>query len=699
MHTLTAADFAGTRRLPAWPCVATDTPSRVVGGLGLFVAATTAMFAQSLALHEDLVRETRMVATNAGMRLLGLTSGPSVGGYMLHREYVTLAVLAALMSTFAVIRHTRQNEELGRAEILGSTPWSVATPAWPPGVLVAVAADVVLALVLAAGIAVSGQPVEGALLAGASVAAVGLVWVGVAAVTCQLSSTTRGAAGIAAGALGIAFALSGIGNMIGTVDQAGLRVTSAWPAWLSPIGWGQQTRPFGGAHWWPLLLAVAALGDPAGHRGRARLPRDVGRGLWPERRGHAEATRALLSPGRTGLAAATQRVHRMGHRPDDVRADLRQPHRADPGPRRQRQDWWTEAGGTDQVVDAYQVSIIQMAGMFVAIYLVQVLLRMRVDETGGTLEPVLASGVTRTRWLWGHLLNAVAGCIALMVLFAVSMGLTAGQVLGNARHPSPRPRLGRPRAGPGHPGRRCRRGCGRVRPAPVVGPGQLGHPPLRARGGPHVRPRAQPARDGCSTCRRSPTAPRRRPPRSRPHPCWPWPASAWGSPLPHSACCDDVTWSSRPRRAVTLIAASALSEPCVAGRHFLPVVEKGDVPDLGVEGTTRMTSISASLSGPCARSVAGVPGASSRQSGFFCGIIINSGQNRGASWIHSDWRSSSTQKAQHLNIQSALAEGCSSSSVRLECLRYTRGTLWASTKPLRQSFLAERSTPGVSTSS
>ena len=64
-------------------------------------------------------------------------------------------------------------------------------------------------------------------------------------------------------------------------------------------------------------------------------------------------------------------------------------------------DWWTEAGGTDRIIDAYQVSIIQMAGMFVAIYVVQVLLRMRVDETGGTLEPVLASGVTRTALVVG----------------------------------------------------------------------------------------------------------------------------------------------------------------------------------------------------------------------------------------------------------------------------------------------------------
>jgi len=431
VHTLTADDFTGTRRLTRL-ALRRDryTLAAWWAGLGLFVAATTAMFAQSLAQHEDLVRETQLVATNAGMRLLGLTSGPSVGGYMLHREYVTLAALAALMSTFAVIRHTRQNEELGRAEILGSTVVG-RYAGLAAGVLVAVAADVVLAVVLAAAITVSGQPVEGALLAGASVAAVGLVWVGVAAVTCQLSSTTRGAAGIASGALGIAFALSGIGNMIGTVDEAGVTVTSAWPAWLSPIGWGQQTRPFGAAHWWPLLIAVAALGILLTIAVALASRRDVGRGLWPERRGHPQAPRALLSPA--GLVWRLQRSAFIGWAValmmfGVIFGNLTEQIQGLEG---HAKDWWTKAGGTDQIVDAYQVSIIQMAGMFVAIYLVQVLLRMRVDEIGGTLESVLASGVTRTRWLWGHLVNAIAGTVVLMVLFAVSMGLAAGQVLGN----------------------------------------------------------------------------------------------------------------------------------------------------------------------------------------------------------------------------------------------------------------------------
>ena len=43
-------------------------------------------------------------------------------------------------------------------------------------------------------------------------------------------------------------------------------------------------------------------------------------------------------------------------------------------------------GGSDQILDAYRASIIEMAGMAVAIYAVQMLLRMRAEEADGRLE-------------------------------------------------------------------------------------------------------------------------------------------------------------------------------------------------------------------------------------------------------------------------------------------------------------------------
>ncbi|NUS41476.1 MAG: ABC antibiotics transporter, partial [Terrabacter sp.] len=96
--------------LPAW-----------VLGLAVVLAATTAMFDAGYADHPELLEpDTRLVVENPGMRVLGLVTGPSVGGYALHRDALTLAVLAAMMSVLAVVRHTRQAEELGRSELVAA---------------------------------------------------------------------------------------------------------------------------------------------------------------------------------------------------------------------------------------------------------------------------------------------------------------------------------------------------------------------------------------------------------------------------------------------------------------------------------------------------------------------------------------------------------------------------------------------------
>lgn len=94
-------------------------------------------------------------------------------------------------------------------------------------------------------------------------------------------------------------------------------------------------------------------------------------------------------------------------------------------------EWYTRMGGSDQILDAFRTSVIAMAGMAAAIYAVQVLLRMRAEEADGTLEPVLATTVSRPRWAAGHAVTALLGATALLVLFATGMGLAAGGVLGD----------------------------------------------------------------------------------------------------------------------------------------------------------------------------------------------------------------------------------------------------------------------------
>lgn len=399
-------------------------------GLTSFLAVTTAMFVNSLVTYEDMVQEAALPTNNAGLRMLGLTSGPSVGGAVMVRDYVTLSVMAALMSVLAVVRHTRQAEELGRAEVVGSAVVGRYADL-AASVIVTLAANLALAVLLGLAMVANGQPAAGAFTAGAGVAAVGAVFTGVAAVTVQLASTTRGAIGLAGAVLGTAFLLSGVGNMLGTPDIEALRVTSAWPAWLSPVGWAQQMRPFGGDHWWPLVLFAGLLVGLLAAAAALAARRDVGAGIWPQRRGHAHAPASLLSPA--GLVLRLQRGAVAGWTVGMIAFGLIFGAMTEQiqGLQGRSRESYDRFGGADRIVEAYDASMASMAAMVVAIYVVQIILRMRTDEASGTLEPLLASGVTRSRWLAGYVVNAVGGAGLLMVAYSVSMGLGAGLVLGD----------------------------------------------------------------------------------------------------------------------------------------------------------------------------------------------------------------------------------------------------------------------------
>ncbi|WP_211216748.1 ABC transporter permease [Paractinoplanes globisporus] len=398
--------------------------------MGAFLVATTAMFQEQYARHPALLEpDTRIVVENPGMRVLGLVTGPHVGGYTLHRDALVLAVLAAMMSVLAVVRHTRQAEELGREEMLRAGAVGRYSSLMA-AVIVALAANLVLAALLGLGMVVAGQPVAGSVIAGASIASVGIAFTGVAAVTAQLSSTARGATGLSSAALGLAFLLAALGNMLGTVDSAALRVTSAWPAWLSPIGWGQQMRPFADNLWWPLGLSLPATTVLFGMSVVLAGRRDVGRGLLPERRGAPHATPALSSP--IGLVRRQQRAVLLGWAIGllgfglvfgALSAQIE-------GLEGEATEWYAAFGGDAGLLGAYWASMMQIAGMAVAVYVVTLLLRLHHDEAQGMLESVLGTAVSRLRWLGAYAVNALVGATLLILVFATAMGVTGGQALG-----------------------------------------------------------------------------------------------------------------------------------------------------------------------------------------------------------------------------------------------------------------------------
>ncbi|PZG21165.1 anibiotic ABC transporter [Micromonospora craterilacus] len=363
----------------------------------------------------------------------GPIAGTELGAVVVTETYLTLALLAALLSTFAVVRHTRQNEETGRAELLGASAvgrYALLTAA----LVVVVGANLLAAALLALAFVGTGLPVAGSLAAGAAIAGVGVAFTGIAAVAAQLSVTSRGANALAAATVGVAFLLRAAGDVLGERGADGARLISAWPTWLSPLGWGTQVRAFAGERWWVLALPVALLVAGLAVAFLLAERRDVGAGLLAARRGPARAASGLLSP-----AGLTWRLHRgalagwavavavlglsfgvAGHEVDAMISE--NPAAA---------EVIAQLGGGSKLVEAYLAAMLGLFALTIGAYVVQALLRTRGDETDGVLEALLATAVSRTRWLGTQVLGAVLGALALVLLGGVTTGLGYGLAAGD----------------------------------------------------------------------------------------------------------------------------------------------------------------------------------------------------------------------------------------------------------------------------
>ena len=243
-----------------------------------------------------------LTATIGGNPSVAVIYGPAfdlstAGGFTAWRIGGLLAVFTALMAIFTVTRHSRAEEDSGRAELLasGAVGRSALLTA---AIAVAGGASLLIGMLEALVLIAADLPVAGAVALGLATAATGVVFAAIAAVACQLAADARTANGIAAGVLGLAFLLRAVGD-----STTGAR----WLSWLSPIGWAQQLRPFAGERWWVLALpALTAAG--AGALAFFLLPRrDIGAGVLPPRPGPRGRPRRWPAPSRWRGACSAAR--------------------------------------------------------------------------------------------------------------------------------------------------------------------------------------------------------------------------------------------------------------------------------------------------------------------------------------------------------------------------------------------------------
>lgn len=397
-----------------------------VAGITLLVVTTASSYASRYPTVADRAAIGDAFRLPATVALVGPYRGgdpPTYGALVTQAALGLAAVLAALMSVFTVVRHTRAEEESGRAELLAAGPIGRHTPL-TAALAVAIGADVavgVLIAVLLPAIHVASISTGGSVLFGASVAGVGLVFAGVAAITAQISEYGRGASGLAGAVLGLAYALRAIGD-----------VGPGWLSWLSPIGWAQRTDAFTGDRAWPLLLLVISAAVLMGAAAWLRRHRDLGTGLVPPAPGPPNATAALGHP--VGLALRLQRTIVVAWAGALAAFALA---------------YGSILGGADDllrqistlrnlvlegstITDSFAATLVLVFAILIGVFAVQAVLKLHSEEAAGRAEVVLAAAVPRRTLLGSHLLIALAGSAGLLAVAGAGLGVGAALSLHDA---------------------------------------------------------------------------------------------------------------------------------------------------------------------------------------------------------------------------------------------------------------------------
>lgn len=399
--------------------------------LSVWVLALAGIVAASVPALDDMFttdaeRQARaaLMDTPTGI----VFGGPGYGladyqlGPMLVNELtMTMLIALAVLNVLHVVRHTRAEEESGRAELLRAAP--VGPSAQPAAALITAAlVDLLIGALTFVSLVSFGLAAADSLAYGLGIGLAGVVFATITAVCTQISEHGRTASGTAFLVVGVLF----MARVVGDIAEPGGNTFS----WLSPFAWVQQTRPFDALTWWPLALypAAAAVFFVLAHVLAGR--RDLGAGLIAARPGppgagpllrgvlalHLQQQRGTVltwSAGMFALAFAfgslAPEVGSMVESNPDLAVFL-------------GDDTEDLVGGFLGTIGLYAL---MGAGAFGALSV----LRARSEESAGRAEMVLATAVGRVRWLGSALTVAALATALITALGGLGLGLGAAVTL------------------------------------------------------------------------------------------------------------------------------------------------------------------------------------------------------------------------------------------------------------------------------
>ena len=255
----------------------------------LFASAFIPIF-KTILVPSESMSMLEMLKNPAMVALIGpvygaenYTTGAAYGNMML----LFSVMIAGAMNIFFVARHTLQDEELGRLEVVRSLP--IGRLSNLSATLLSSAIINLLLFVLTSGAMYAlhedGMTLGGCMLFAASLSVIGFFFSALMAVICQLTSNNRTGIALSMIMLFVLYFLRAIGD----VSLEGLSL-------VSPLGLVLRTKVFVENNWLPIVLillisvALCLLAFYFANR------RDLGSGLLPEKKGKSHLSAFSSTP-------------------------------------------------------------------------------------------------------------------------------------------------------------------------------------------------------------------------------------------------------------------------------------------------------------------------------------------------------------------------------------------------------------------